>query len=396
MQKILFFLWFVFLFVPIYGQQKTLFSNNNYDEALVLSKTENKPIFIAFTASWCPHCNTMKKDVFSDVEVMEYYSKNFICISVDGESDHGKKLKSKFSNQFRVTSYPTFVFLNSNESLLYCTTGEYKKSAFIKEGQDALIAENQLPNLKNAFWADATNPDKCLKYVSVLRKAGVNPTPIAQKYWSSLNDVQKQTEQNWKIFAYGIQNFDTDEFRYVIQNKETYSKIVSPKRVERKVIYTISETLKPYIDNLDTVNYSKKRVLAASFKIRKVDSLLYRLDMDLAIRTNNWSKYQKITAENVEQFSWNDAALLYDICDTYYNYITDKKGLALAINWGKHVIDFGESVDKYVLLTKLSLKLKEYSLAKDFAQKGKAFANVLQLNSDALNPLLEEAQKHSK
>jgi hypothetical protein len=161
-------------------------------------------------------------------------------------------------------------------------------------------------------------------------------------------------------------------------------------------VYTISETLKPYIDKTATLNYNKKRFTAASFQIRKIDSLLYRLDIQLSLQTNNWKKYQRITTDNVEKYSWNDAVLLYDICETYYHKINDPKGLQLAVNWGKHVLDFGESVDKYVMLTNLSIKLKDYKMAKDFATKGKAFADVLKLNSDSLNSLLEEVKKQYK
>lgn len=377
-------------------QQQTLFTDKNYNESLELAKTENKLLVLLFHTSWCPHCGVMKRDVFTDKTVADFYSKNFVCMSVDAETEYGKELITKFQNKFSVKSFPTFVFLDANENLVYCNSGELKKDTFLSEGNNVLLPENQLPNMKNAFWADASNSDKCFKYVSNLRKAGVNPTPVAQKYWSTLNEEQKLTEPNWKIFAYGIQNFDTDEFRFVIQNKEKISKIISPKRVEKKIVYTISETLKPFVEKADTLNYNKKRFIAESFQIRKVDSLLFRMDVQLAIQTNNWKKYQRITSDNVEKFSWNDPAFLYDICDTYFHNISDKKGLLLAINWGKHMLDYGESVDKYLLLTNLSLKLKEYKMTIDFAQKGKSFANVLKLNSDALNPLLEEAKKHYK
>lgn len=377
-------------------QQQTLFIDRNYNESLALAKKENKPIVILFYTSWCPHCNVMKREVFTDTTVADFYSKNFVCVAVNSDSDYGKELILKFKNTFKVVSFPTFAFLDTNETLLYCTTGELKKDSFLSEGKQVLLPDNQLPNLRNSFLTETSNPNKCLKYISNLRKAGIDATSIAQEYWKTLNEAQKLTEENWQIFAYGINNFDTDEFRFVVQNKESYSKVASPKRVEKKLVYTISETLKPYLDNADTLNYTKKRFIAESFHIRKIDSLLYRLDIQLSIQTNNWKKYQKTTTENVEKFSWNDPVLLYDICETYYHNISDKKGLLLAIHWGKQVLDFGESIDKYVLLTHLSLKVKDYKMAKDFAQKGKTFANVLQLNSDALNPLLEEIKRHTK
>jgi thioredoxin-related protein len=396
MKKFLSLLLIALISLTVNGQEQTLFTDKNYNESLALAKTENKLLAIFIYASWCPHCSVMKKDVFKDSSVIDFYSKNYICIAIDSESNYGKELISKFKNKFRVASFPTFAFIDSNETLLYCTSGEIKKEKFLSEGKDILIPENQLPHLKKSFLADTSNSDKCMKYITNLRKAGIDATAVAQEYWKTLNDEKKITEENWRIFAYGINNFDTDEFRFVVQNKENYSKVVSPKRVEKKLVYTISETLKPYIDKTDTLNYNKKRFTAASFQIRKIDSLLYRLDIQLSLQTNNWKKYQRITTDNVEKYSWNDAVLLYDICETYYHKINDPKGLQLAVNWGKHVLDFGESVDKYVMLTNLSIKLKDYKMAKDFATKGKAFADVLKLNSDSLNSLLEEVKKQYK
>jgi hypothetical protein len=161
-------------------------------------------------------------------------------------------------------------------------------------------------------------------------------------------------------------------------------------------VYTISQTLRPFVEVIDTINYNKKRLVAETFHIQKVDSLLYRFDVQILSGTTNWKKYQKVTSENVEKYSWKDPVLLNDICNTYLETVPDKKGLLLAVNWGKHLMDFGESIDKYILMIKLYLKIKDYKLAVDYAQRGKEFAGILKLKSEGLDPLLLEAQKHIK
>lgn len=376
--------------------QQTLFIDKKYDESLATSKNENKPLVLMFYATWCPHCNAMKKEVFTDTAVIDFYNKNFVCMAVDAESDYGKQMKAKFINKFKVSSYPTFAFLDTNENLLYCTSGEFKKDKFLSEGNDVLLPENQLPNIKNVFLNDASNPDKCLKYITTVRKAGFDATPIAQKYLAKLTLEQKITEVNWKIFSNGINNFDTDEFKFILQNKEAFGKVASPSRVEKKIMYTISETLRPLTEKVDTLTYDKKRIVAESFHIRKIDSLVYRYDIQIVSQTNNWKKYQKITSDNVEKFSWNDAVLLYDICNTYYETVKDKMGLVKAVEWSKHLLSLGETNDRYVLITKLLIKLKDYKQALAFAQKGKDFVVGLGLKPDEINTLLEEIKKQSK
>jgi len=377
-----------------FGQQ-TLFVDKKYEESLVLSKSEKKPLVIMFYATWCPHCNVMKREVFTDGEVSGFYHQNFICMAVDAESDYGKQLKIKFQDKFRVGSFPTFAFIDSNENLLYCTSGELKKEKIIAEGKDVLLPENQLPNVRNAFLNDITNADKCLKYIITTRKAGLDATSIAQKYIHTLKPETMFTETNWKVFSNGINNFDTDEFRFIIQNKEAFAKVSSSARVDKKISYTLSETLKPLVDRVDTIAYDKKRIAAAAFQNRKIDSLLYRFDLQIVSQTTNWKKYQKIASDNVEKFSWNDPVTLYDICNTYYETVNDKKGLLQAVEWSKHLLSISESIDRYIVSSKLLIKLKDYKQALAVAQKGKLFADNLGLKNDELDTLFTDIKKHN-
>lgn len=377
-----------------FSQTQTLFLDKKYDETLALAKVEKKPLVILFYATWCPHCNKMKNEIFTDNAVDAFYKKNFVCMAVDAMSTYGQELKTKFYYKFRVTNFPTFAFLDNEENLLYCTSGELKKDAFMLEGNDALLPENQLPKIKDAYYKDPSNADKCLKYIIAIRNAGMDATAITQKYLSTKTQDEKFSEPNWKIFAYGINNFDTDEFKFVVKNKEAFSKVVSAARVDKKIAYTISETLKPLVESVDTINYDKKRLVAQTFQIRKIDSLLYRFDIQIVSQTSNWKKYQKITSDNVVKFSWNDNLLLYDICNTYFETITDKKGLSQAVEWSKHLLSLGQSIDKYVVTTKLLMKLKDYKQALEFAQKGKIWADGLGFKAGEINTILEEVKKH--
>lgn len=390
---LIFFLSFTTFLVS--GQKLTLFSEIKYEEALAAAKTEKKPLLMLFYTNWCPHCKKMKSEIFTDSEVVKFYQNNFVCMAVDADSAEGKDLRAKFTSQFKVTSFPTFAFIDSNENLLYCNSGEFKKDAFIVEGNGVLVPENQLPNIKKAFESESSNPDKCLKYIIALRQANLDATPVAQKYFSTKTEEERFSEINWKVFSNGINNFDTPEFNFVIKNKEAFGKVVSPARVDKKITYTISEVLKSYANISDTINYNKKRSVAQSFQWRKIDSLVYTFDLQILSQTSNWKKYQKVTFDNVEKFSSNDATALFNICDTYLKEIDDKKGLSQAVTWSRHLLTLSESKDKYILATKLLLKLKNYKQAAEMAQKGKSFVENVGFNADELNVLLEQIKKQS-
>ncbi|MEC4005140.1 thioredoxin fold domain-containing protein [Flavobacterium sp. SUN052] len=385
---------FILLLHFSYGQQKILFAEKNYDAVLKESKLQNKPIVVMFFATWCEHCKKMKESVLIDSDVINSYSSNYICIGIDAESTNGISLKNKLQDKFKIKAFPTFVFLDSNENLLSCISGEFKKEDFINEGKNALIPENQFNVVKKLFNENPSNPDYCLKFITIARKAGFDATPITQKYLKTKTQEELFSELNWRIIANGINDISADEINYIVANKEAFAKVSSPVRVEKKLVFIAADNLKPLAEVGDTLNYYKKKPIAESFKIRKVDSLLFRYDLLISERTVNWKNYQKTTELNVDKFASKDSNTLVEICSNYLEYITDKKGIENAINWTKQAINIGETTEKYSLISKLYSKLKQYDNALQYAEKGKALATGFGWKTDEIDKLISEIKKH--
>lgn len=64
---------------------QTNFRNITVDEAIELSKKENKLIFIDFYTDWCGPCKMMAKNVFPQKHVGDYFNANFICLKLNAE-----------------------------------------------------------------------------------------------------------------------------------------------------------------------------------------------------------------------------------------------------------------------------------------------------------------------
>jgi thioredoxin-related protein len=377
-----------------FAQNQTLFLDKNYNEVLKLSKIQKKPIALMFYASWCEHCKKMKNEVFVDDSVISYYNSNFICIAIDSESKEGTELKNRLQNKFRVKFYPTFAFLDSDENLLNSVSGELKSENFIKEGKIALTPDSQFTTLKNNFYADVSNSETCIKYIVSIRKSGHDATKVAQIYFNTKSEQELFTEQNWRIMANGINNIEAKEIQFINMHKAEFAKVSSLVRVEKKLVFVASDNLKPLVELNDTINYFRLKPIAEAFKIRKVDSLLFKYDLALYENTKNWKKYQEITQKSVEDFAYKDSNTLIEIATFYLNFIDDKKGLANASNWAKQALFLGESLNKYVLLSKLYLKQNDINNALSYAEKGKLNASQFGWNINEIDTLILEIKKN--
>jgi thioredoxin-related protein len=112
----------------VYGYQTTQNENvvTTYEEALILAKEKNKPIFIYFEAEWCGYCKQMKKNVLSNREVKNTISQNYIELFIDIDSDPATK------SLFRVKSVPTYLICSPDGDVIQKHSGYQDVRNFLK------------------------------------------------------------------------------------------------------------------------------------------------------------------------------------------------------------------------------------------------------------------------
>ena len=98
------------------------FFKGTFQEALALAEKEQKYVFVDVYATWCGPCKQLKRTTFKDKEVGEYFNKNFINIAIDGETEEGDKILSRYN----IRSYPTLLILDAKGRL------QTKHSGFMK------------------------------------------------------------------------------------------------------------------------------------------------------------------------------------------------------------------------------------------------------------------------
>ena len=100
----------------VYGiiKQKNEVSNHiTYNEALELSKQNNKPILIDFSAVWCANCYELKEKVFVNEDLKNFIDDNLIFTEVDVD-----KYKN-ISDENNVKWLPWIIVIDSDKNILY-------------------------------------------------------------------------------------------------------------------------------------------------------------------------------------------------------------------------------------------------------------------------------------
>ena len=119
-------------------KQKNEVSNHiTYNEALELSKQNNKPILIDFSAVWCANCYELKEKVFVNEELKKFIDDNLIFTEVDVD-----KYKN-ISDEYNVKWLPWIIVIDSDKNILYTKNSfssfDDKMALSIKEELEKII-----------------------------------------------------------------------------------------------------------------------------------------------------------------------------------------------------------------------------------------------------------------
>lgn len=113
--------------------------HTNIDEAISVSKKENKPLFLFFTGSdWCGWCIRLQKEVFKTPEFTAWAKDNVVLVELDFprknmQTDEIKKQNMELQQFFAVQGYPTVWFTKAG-------IDPSGKTSFEKQGSQGYMA----------------------------------------------------------------------------------------------------------------------------------------------------------------------------------------------------------------------------------------------------------------
>jgi thiol:disulfide interchange protein len=94
----------------------------------------NKIVFIDFYTTWCGPCKWMDNNVFNQSEVATKLNRHFVNYKVDAEDFEGVNTALKY----RVSGYPTYVFLTPHGEVIHRLEGMIPVGTFMQVVDEVL------------------------------------------------------------------------------------------------------------------------------------------------------------------------------------------------------------------------------------------------------------------
>ncbi len=108
-----------------------------WDSGMRAAVKTQRPVLVDVYTDWCGWCRRMERDVYSRDDVRDYLSRRFVTVKLDAEaadeaSYEGRMYTSRaLAGRFKVTGYPTTIFLRPNGEHLVNVPGYVPADRFL-------------------------------------------------------------------------------------------------------------------------------------------------------------------------------------------------------------------------------------------------------------------------
>jgi thiol:disulfide interchange protein len=96
------------------------------EKALARARTQGKPVLVDFSAIWCPTCRVLHAEVFTNTEVKQAITADYVLSRLDYESPGAQA----FMQRYGVQGFPSLLVLSADGMLVRRVPVSFDPAAF--------------------------------------------------------------------------------------------------------------------------------------------------------------------------------------------------------------------------------------------------------------------------
>lgn len=364
------------------------FSDITLDEAFVLAEKEGKYVFIDFKTVWCGPCKNMDKNVFPLPAVGDYYNEAFVCLRLDAEREGYETAR-----KYKVSSYPTYLFLDTEGNVVFKETGFHIEEEFIALGKKAVASVNSKYSLEKlrSMYPDKQDDEGFVKlYFKKMIEYGQDPSEGLERWLSIQTEIDPAGKEmldfliKYKKYLYigGMAdeilqtNYEayaalvtTDQEKIMLERLNGFILTRSADRAERT---RDVEMYKLFLDRVkedpdNNANSAKIKEYEMSYYLMSKDYASYKADAALIVAgLMEKNVPEEVKAADKKGYEWHQSKYKENpepyekIPVSYYKIKSSTKGLIRTIHeMGLTYLSVSENKDDYKVVKSWVDYLKE-------------------------------------
>lgn len=174
--------------------------NENWEDLLAEARSRDQLIFVDVYTDWCGPCKRMDKEVFTDERLAGMMNKNFINVKLNAEKGIGISLAKRYN----VFSYPTYLFVNGDGTLIYRANGYTPVHRMMNELSNAL-SEKEAPvtllQMDSVYLTGRADTTFLYSYIRKRTKLRQDNSELLDEYCAMLNSAQQTSLKTLQLIA---------------------------------------------------------------------------------------------------------------------------------------------------------------------------------------------------
>jgi thioredoxin-related protein len=336
------------------------FQDITYEQALLKSTSEKKPVFIFCFATWCHFCEYMKDSVLPTAAVGEFYNQNFICIKMDLEKE-GKSLNQK---TIRAKSFPVLLFMNSQGEMLHRVTGKKDAQDFIQIGKDALDSTKQLRTFVYKYRDGKLSPSQTYEYFKMVDRAGMDNQSLINNYLTLIPEDKLTATYSWKTMYELYKDIEQPCMKLILEHRSDYATKYTADSIDNKIIGLYINALMSKVQMLDSNGYLSIQEKLRASKLDLAEKIIAFADLNKMKMKGDWDGYFHNVDSFVVKYATNDYRRLNDVAYNIFEKAYDKDLLRRAEGWSLKAVSLMDTYKNNYTLACLYYRNEKYDEAR--------------------------------